>query len=261
MTIRYKTAEPATVGDDGSITAYASTWTREPDSYGDVVIKGAFAEAIAEIKSGARTLPMLWNHDYYDLKAYIGTVTEISEDDHGLLFTATFDDTSEAQHARELAKDGRICKLSFAYDILESADVKLDDGRTVHELRKLDIYEVSLVMYPANADTSVIEVKSAVDRLAKSGRRNSKSDEDTIRQAIDLLQSLLDDGDEELDDDAKSDDDAAKTKDDDTSDSDAGETDDPAKGGEGVATPEGREVDDRTRLEAYRAALLAGLSD
>ena len=31
---------------NGAIVGYASTWTREPDSYGDVVAKGAFAECI-----------------------------------------------------------------------------------------------------------------------------------------------------------------------------------------------------------------------
>lgn len=37
----------------GTITGYASTWTREPDSYGDVVAKGAFEENIAQIKRRA----------------------------------------------------------------------------------------------------------------------------------------------------------------------------------------------------------------
>ena len=36
--------------ENGSITGYASTWTREPDSYGDVVAKGAFEECIKKIK-------------------------------------------------------------------------------------------------------------------------------------------------------------------------------------------------------------------
>ena len=36
--------------DNGSITGYASTWTREPDSYGDIVAKGAFLESIERIK-------------------------------------------------------------------------------------------------------------------------------------------------------------------------------------------------------------------
>lgn len=171
--------------DHGTISGYASTWTREPDSYGDIVAKGAFAEHIAQIKEEGRVLPFLFNHKADDLSAYIGTVIELKEDDHGLYFEGTFDDTPEGQRARELALDGRLCKFSFAYDVLEAGEVTLEDGRKVNELRKLNIHEVSLVMYPANPDTSVVSVKA--------GRRNRKSDEDIIKQIISLANQLLTD--------------------------------------------------------------------
>lgn len=176
--------------DTGRIIGYASTWTREPDSYGDVVAKGAFSESIAKIKEDGRILPLLWNHDSGDLSAFIGKVINLEEDDHGLKFEATFDDDDIAQRARELAQDGRLCKFSFAYDVLDEATVTLEDGREANELRKLNIHEVSLVMYPANPDTSVIEVKSA-DVEEKAGRRNSAKDEDKLRQAIALLEDCL----------------------------------------------------------------------
>lgn len=232
------------VAPNGTITGYAATWIREPDSWGDVVAKGAFAESIAAIEAEGRVLPLLWNHEAGDLRSFIGKVTGLSEDERGLLFTAEFDGTERAQRARELALDGRLAKFSFAYDVLDQGTVTLDDGREANELRKLDIHEVSLVMYPANPDTGVVEVKGAPAPEGKAGRRNSKSDEETIRQAIGLLQSLLNDGPDgepgEQDDPA-----------------DADETDDPAKGGEGAAAPEGREVDEKSRLEAYKAALAA----
>lgn len=169
--------------DHGTISGYASTWTREPDSYGDIVAKGAFSEHIAQIKEEGRVLPFLFNHKADDLRAYIGTVFELKEDDHGLYFEGTFDDTPEGQRARELALDGRLCKFSFAYDVLEAGEVTLEDGRKANELRKLKIHEVSLVMYPANPDTSVVSVKA--------GRRNSAKDADAIREAITLLQGVL----------------------------------------------------------------------
>lgn len=178
--------------DNGSITGYASTWTREPDSYGDIVAKGAFAEHIAQIKEEGRVLPFLFNHGSDNLQNYIGTVTNLEEDDHGLKFDAVFDDTPEAQKARKLSMDGRLAKFSFAYDVLDAGEVELEDGRKANELRKLKIHEVSLVMYPANTDTSVVSVKS--------GRRNSAKDADAIREAIALLQGVLgelDDTDED----------------------------------------------------------------
>ena len=179
--------------ENGMIVGYASTWTREPDSYGDVVAKGAFAEYIEQLKAEGRVLPFLLNHDAYNINAFIGTVVELEEDDHGLKFLATFDDTPEAQRARELAMDGRLCKFSFSYDVIEAEQVTLEDGRKANELRKLIIHEVSLVMYPANPDTSVISVKS--------GRRNRKSDEDIIKQIISLANQLLDDEIDDRDED------------------------------------------------------------
>lgn len=169
--------------DNGTITGYASTWTREPDSYGDIVAKGAFAECIENLKAEGKVLPLLFNHSSDDIDAYIGTVTNLEEDDHGLKFDAVFDDTKEAQRARELAATGRLVKFSFAYDILDQGEVVLEDGRKANELRKLNIHEVSLVLYPANPDTSIVSVKA--------GRRNSAKDEDKIRQAIMLLQDVL----------------------------------------------------------------------
>ena len=181
MTIKKKTFDVK--ADHGKIIGYASTWTREPDSYGDVVAKGAFAEHIEQIKAEGRVLPFLFNHDSWNLNNYIGTVVDLEEDDHGLKFEATFDDTAEGQRARELVMDGRLAKFSFAYDVMEAGEITLEDGRHANELRKLRIHEVSLVMYPANADTSVVSVKS--------GRRNSAKDADAIREAITLLQGVL----------------------------------------------------------------------
>ena len=196
-----KTATFEVKSDNGTITGYASTWTREPDSYGDVVAKGAFTESIATIKEEGKVLPLLFNHQGDNLSAYIGTVYNLEEDEHGLKFEATFDDTAEAQRARQLASDGRLVKFSFAYDVLDQAEVTLEDGRKANELRKLNIHEVSLVLYPANPDTSVIEVKS--------GRRNRKTDEDIIKQIISLANQLLED---EVDDNEPQEESSAKSE-------------------------------------------------
>lgn len=187
----------ANVDEKGYITGYASTFTREPDWAGDVVAKGAFADWLNHVHEDGVTVPMLYNHDQ-SLDSFIGKVTDIREDDHGLLFTAEFDATEKAQRARELAMDGRLAKFSFAYMILDQGPVTLEDGRKVNELRKLDVDEVSLVLSPCNPDTSVVDVKS--------GRRNSKADADELRsirehaqritQAIDGLLADEEDADE-----------------------------------------------------------------
>lgn len=179
----------------GSIEGYASTWIRKADSWGDVVAKGAFTKTLKERWNGGKGIPFLWSHKMDDLKAFIGTAAA-DEDDKGLHFIATFDDTEEAQKVRQLYKDGRLRKFSFAYDVLKSGMVTLDDGSKANELQELDLFEISAVTVPANDDASVVDVKS--------GRRNSKADEDKLKNVVTLLdeakkalQELLDTDDQE----------------------------------------------------------------
>lgn len=86
-------------------------------------------------------------------------------------------------------KSGVVYQFSFAYDILEAGPTELEDGTKAYELRKLDLYEVSIVPIPANQNAVMTDVKA--------GRRNSKKDEDAIKEAIALLQSVLDEADPE----------------------------------------------------------------
>lgn len=209
--------------DGGKVCGYASTFDREPDCYGDVVKAGAFAETLKHWEEIGKPIPLLYGHNTSDPAYNIGRVTEAREDERGLYVEAEFDAEGEkAQQVRRLVKDGRLYQFSFAYDVNDMGEVELGDGTKANELRALDIFEVSLVQIPANQHAEVTDVKGA-----KAGRRNSKSDEDTIRQAISLLESLLDDGQGGSDDQAGD-----------------------AEGGEGKAKPEGREDDRKSELIA-----------
>lgn len=169
---------------NGFLEGYASTWIREPDSYGDVVRQGAFTGTLKNRWNGGKGIPLLWDHQMNNLNAIIG-IADADEDEKGLHFVATFDSTQEAQRVRELYKDGRLSKFSFAYDTLDEGQIELEDGVKANELRELDLYEISCVMVPANEDAGVLDVKT--------GRRNSGKDEALIRQAISALEALLDD--------------------------------------------------------------------
>lgn len=148
-----------TIHERGLVVGYCSTWTREPDSYGDVVRRGAFSDYLKYMQRERIVIPFLFNHDSGNIKSYIGTVTHLEEDDHGLSFEAVFDATEEAQRARELLKSKRITGFSFAYDILDSERITLPDGRKARELRKLTLLEISMTKYPANRTVSVVDIK------------------------------------------------------------------------------------------------------
>lgn len=199
VSVDIKQAAPGEGG--GSITAYASTFDREPDSYGDVVAKGAFSKSLARHEAEGDPILFLWGHDTQDPFSNIGRVTSAVEDERGLLVTAEFDPDSErAQYVRKLVSEGRVTKLSFAYDVLDEAPVELEGGTKANELRELELYEVSLVAIPANRHAEVVESKRR-----KYGRRQSKADADTLRavraglqDAIGAIDGLLegDDADE-----------------------------------------------------------------
>lgn len=153
----------------GRIIGYAATFTREPDWAGDVIAKGAFAKWLKAYNASGRTLPLLYNHDQ-SLASFLGKVTSIYEDSHGLRFMAKFDDTPNAQRARELAQDGRLAKFSFAYMVHDQKQITLPDGRKANELREVSVDEVSLVLSPCNPDTSIVEVKSDADAALERAR-------------------------------------------------------------------------------------------
>lgn len=175
--------------DSGKISGYFATYDRIPDSYGDVIAEGAFTETIEKRKESGHPFPLCWGHD---LNQIIGAVypEDIVDTEKGPLMTASFFNSPLAQEKREIVKSGVVYQFSFAYDILDSGEVTLEDGTKANELRKLDLFEVSIVPIPANPRAEVTDIKA--------GRRNSKSDEQAIREAIALLESVLDD--EESDD-------------------------------------------------------------
>ena len=181
----YKYKEFALIKSDedaGKISGYFSTYDRIPDSYGDVIAKGAFTETIQKRKESGHPFPLCWNHD---LNQIIGSIDpeDIIDDDNGPHMDASFFNGPLAQEKREIVKSGVVYQFSFAYEILDAGPVTLEDGTKANELRKLELFEVSIVPVPANPRAEVTDIKA--------GRRNSKKDADAIREAITLLQGVL----------------------------------------------------------------------
>ena len=201
----YKSFELKADEGTGEISGYFATYDRIPDSYGDVIAEGAFTDTIKAREESGHPFPLCWNHD---LDQIIGRVEKIEDTEKGPLMTASFFDTPLAQEKREIVKSGVVYQFSFAYNILDQGPVTLEGGEKANELRKVDLFEVSIVPVPANQNAVMTDVKSEVrtvtvkvipeldekaldEVLEKAGRRNSKKDADAIREAITLLQGVL----------------------------------------------------------------------
>lgn len=201
-------------GDNGIVEGYASTWTKTPDSYGDIVIKGAFTETLKKRKATGHPFPLCFNHDFDQI---IGAVAEAEEDDFGLKIKASFLNTALAQEKRELVKEGIVWQFSFAYSVLGSEEPTAEEKKQgiYQKLTKLDLYEVSLVPVPANQTAIVTEVKNdsevetkEVEAEEKSGRRNRKSDVERLKKIRALVDQLLEDEVDDANDDNNGEDEA-----------------------------------------------------
>lgn len=147
---------------DGQFIAYASTWTRTPDCYGDVVKKGAFANTLKEWAAQGDPIPILYGHDEQDPFKNIGYVVKAEEDEHGLRVTGQLDieNNPQAEQVYRLLKGHRLNQMSFGYTVRDQQEVRTEEG-LANELRDIKLYEVSIVPRGANATTSIEQVKAA----------------------------------------------------------------------------------------------------
>lgn len=136
---------------EGVIEGYGSVFGNV-DSYGDIVVAGAFAETI---KSG-RQVAMLWQHDPDEP---IGVWTELREDKRGLVVKGQLAlGTQRGREAFELIKMGALTGLSIGYSTTKSS---FDEQSGLRSLIELDLWEVSPVTFPANESARVTSAKSA----------------------------------------------------------------------------------------------------
>lgn len=144
--------------EDGTFTGYASVFD-VVDSHYDVVKKGAFQVSIAKLKASGRKMPILWMHDS---TKPIGTFHTVIEDEYGLYVEGKLliSDVQQAREAHALLKAGAISGMSIGY-YLKKYESDKDAG--VWNLTEIDLFETSLVTFPANDDARVIDVKSKLE--------------------------------------------------------------------------------------------------
>lgn len=137
--------------ETGIFDGHASTFSKVPDSYGDVVDPGAFAKTIKENMARIKTL---WNHSVMEP---IGKPTALAEDKEGLAFTIQL--SLGVQRARELLslmKDGVVTEMSIGYDTLKETW-----AGGIRHLQEVRLWDVSPVTFAANPEAVIVNVKKA----------------------------------------------------------------------------------------------------
>ena len=142
-------------GDDGTVEGYGSVFGVR-DNYDDVIAKGAFIQSLKDHKAAGTMPAMLWQHD---ADKPIGVWTEMVEDEKGLRIKGQLAlETVKGKEAHALLKMGALNGLSIGFMSKEWA---YDRDTEVRTLTAIDLWEVSLVTFPANEKARVTNVKSA----------------------------------------------------------------------------------------------------
>jgi len=147
------------IGADGTVEGYGSVFGVR-DNYDDVIAKGAFIQSLKDHKAAGTMPAMLWQHD---ADKPIGVWTEMVEDEKGLRIKGQLAmETVKGKEAHALLKMGALNGLSIGFMSKEWA---YDRDTEVRTLTAIDLWEVSLVTFPANEKARVTNVKSA-DEMA-----------------------------------------------------------------------------------------------
>lgn len=138
---------------DGTFTGYASVF-HTVDRHRDRVMPGAFVRTLREQEG---QIKLLWQHRQDEP---IGTITLLQEDEYGLYIEGTLALSVErAKEAHALLKSSAVGGLSIGYTA-KGYDVG-DDG--VRMLYDVDLWEISIVTFPANEEAVITSVKGVDD--------------------------------------------------------------------------------------------------
>lgn len=196
--------EIKTDDESRTVEGWASTFGNM-DSYGDIVMPGAFVDSIKE-----RMPKMLWQHDSAQP---VGVWTGAAETAQGLYVKGSLLDTTLGNDVYKMLKAGAITDMSIGYATKE-ADYDHDTG--VRKLKKVDLWEVSLVTFPANDKANITMVKAAMEEIDAatdlldqvagmcdayaSGEMNPTAEAmATVGQLVKQAQSLLEEPEDDYD--------------------------------------------------------------
>ena len=127
------------------------------DYYNEVVVAGAFAKTLREHKKEGRMPALLWQHDAHEP---IGIFTMMKEDDHGLYVEGKLligANVPNADKAYSLLKAGALSGLSIGFMTKKH---EWDEDKRLRYLKEVELWETSLVTFPANTAARVTGVKS-----------------------------------------------------------------------------------------------------
>ncbi len=139
------------VDDEGTFEGHGSVFD-VLDHDREVVVRGAFAKTLVERKG---KIKLLWSHKAWEFP--LGVWADLREDERGLFVKGQLAiKATQPRDVHELMKLGAIDGLSIGFKTIKA---ETDDETRVRKLTEIELWEVSLVMFPANSQATVATVK------------------------------------------------------------------------------------------------------
>lgn len=172
VSVEMRAAEGRTISGYAAVFNQLSAnlrWFREK------IAPGAFAESLA---SGANIFAF-WNHNSdLPLGSTRAKTLNLFEDERGLGFDLTLGQNQWDTFAHERVSDGTVQEMSFSFET-KDASWEIVDGQEIRTLHKVDLFEISPVMFPAYRQTSV-EARAVEEiwqkHLAESGAAGTREE-------------------------------------------------------------------------------------
>jgi uncharacterized protein len=162
MELRYieRPFEVKAVQEDGTFEGFGSVFGNV-DAYKEVVAPGAFTDSLTQWKAAGRLPPVLWQHRAGEP---IGPYLDMQEQPVGLWVKGQLlvNDVQRAKEARALMQAKAVNGLSIGFVTREDS---YDKATGIRTLKKVDLWEVSVVTFPANPAAQITSVKSAIDAI------------------------------------------------------------------------------------------------
>tara|TARA_B100001146_G_scaffold102210_1_gene90521 strand:+ start:2724 stop:3464 length:741 start_codon:yes stop_codon:yes gene_type:complete len=141
------------VGTVRRIIGHAAVWDSETklfDGYHEVVRRGAFAKTIRE-----SDVLGLFNHDpNIPLGRLSAGDLVLDEDERGLRYEIEIDhEDSDARSVVRKIQTGKVRGSSFGFRAVKAPETVREDGSVLRELREVQLFDVSPVVYPQYAET------------------------------------------------------------------------------------------------------------
>ena len=143
-----------------SLTGYAAKFYKETElsKFCEMIVPGAFRETIKK-----DDIKALLNHD----KNYVlgrnksGTLT-LAEDGIGLKVAIILPDTQDGRDLAVSIERGDINQMSFAFKVRDEEWIKRTGQKDLRKLRKVQLFDVSVVTFPAYENTDISVMRSHV---------------------------------------------------------------------------------------------------